>query len=520
MGGGVWRPASSVSSALPPCSASCCSQPPRGDPTAATPCARSSTTPATSSPASNVKIDGVKVGTVGSVTPTPQAKAAVVLNIEDPGFQDFRADASCTIRPQALIGEKYVDCLPTQPRVEGTPLPPPLHKIPSGQEGEGRAPAPRAEHPQPRRRRPARRHQPPARTPAPHDHPQRTRRRPGRARKRPGRGHPSRQPGAPGTRQGARDPRQREPRAGETRRRLRQGARPVRRRPRTGGGLHRAEQQGRPGERRHRGALARNLQLFPPFLKQLGPAMERVGRFAEQTTPAFTDLGLAAPGDRPGVHRTTRVLRAAPPSSITSLGKTAKQSGPALVATKPLLSRLKALGSAAKPFSEQPLGTAHQPAQHRRPGAPARLHLPGHGRRQRLRRARALPAHRRRGLHLPESRGHGNAGCAHNLISQGSSAGSAATASAAINPNTEALVMARTLAVIEGATPAQALAKYPGSAPTASEIAALGSAGGSTAAAQPVGGSTAGTTYYTPSQRRLRSRRDAAQLPARKRMTR
>ncbi len=59
------------------------------------------------------------------------------MNIENPGFQDFRADASCTIRPQSLIGEKYVDCLPTQPRVEGTPLPPPLHKIPTGQEGAG-----------------------------------------------------------------------------------------------------------------------------------------------------------------------------------------------------------------------------------------------------------------------------------------------------------------------------------------------------------------------------------------------
>ena len=82
-------------------------------------------------PGEDVKIDGVKVGTVTSVTPTPPAKAAVVLNITNPGFQDFRADASCTIRPQALIGEKYVDCLPTQPRVEGTPLPPPLPKIPS-----------------------------------------------------------------------------------------------------------------------------------------------------------------------------------------------------------------------------------------------------------------------------------------------------------------------------------------------------------------------------------------------------
>jgi len=47
----------------------------------------------------NVMVDGVKVGTVGSVTPTPEQKAAVVLNIDNPGFQDFRADASCTVRP-------------------------------------------------------------------------------------------------------------------------------------------------------------------------------------------------------------------------------------------------------------------------------------------------------------------------------------------------------------------------------------------------------------------------------------
>ena len=50
-------------------------------------------------PGEDVKIDGVKVGIVGSVTPTPHAKAAVVLHIDNPGFQDFRADASCTIEP-------------------------------------------------------------------------------------------------------------------------------------------------------------------------------------------------------------------------------------------------------------------------------------------------------------------------------------------------------------------------------------------------------------------------------------
>ena len=71
-------------------------------------------------------------------------------------------------------------------------------------------------------------------------------------------------------------------------------------------------------------------------------------------------------------------------------------------------------------------------------------------------------------------------------------------AAASINPSTTGLVMARTLDVLKGATPAQALAKYPGSAPSARELAAAGT-GGTTAASQPVGGSTAGTTYYAPS---------------------
>jgi hypothetical protein len=58
--------------------------------------------------------------------------------------------------------------------------------------------------------------------------------------------------------------------------------------------------------------------------------------------------------------------------------------------------------------------------------------------------------------------------------------------------------MARTLAVLKGATPAQALAKYPGSAPSAAEVSGTGTHLG-TSTTQPVGGTSAGTTYYTPS---------------------
>ena len=85
----------------------------------------------------NVKIAGVTVGSVSQLRVTPDQKAAVVLDITNPGFADFRSDASCTIRPQSLIGEVFVECSPTQPRPAGAAEPPPLPVIPSGQPGAG-----------------------------------------------------------------------------------------------------------------------------------------------------------------------------------------------------------------------------------------------------------------------------------------------------------------------------------------------------------------------------------------------
>ncbi|HWX75141.1 MAG TPA: hypothetical protein VNZ05_07540, partial [Solirubrobacteraceae bacterium] len=70
---------------------------------------------------------------------------------------------------------------------------------------------------------------------------------------------------------------------------------------------------------------------------------------------------------------------------------------------------------------------------------------------------------------------------------------------ARVGANTS-LVMARTLAVLKGATPAQALARYPGSAPSAAEVIGAGAPAAGGTVARPVGGASAGTTYYTPSQ--------------------
>jgi phospholipid/cholesterol/gamma-HCH transport system substrate-binding protein len=99
-----------------------------------------------------VRVAGANVGVIESVDVTlpgeissyedgrPQAiggKAVIVMKITDPGFQDFRSDASCHIRPQSLIGEKFVDCRPTLPRAPGSPLAPPLKEISSDQPGAG-----------------------------------------------------------------------------------------------------------------------------------------------------------------------------------------------------------------------------------------------------------------------------------------------------------------------------------------------------------------------------------------------
>ena len=83
-------------------------------------------------PGEDVKIAGVKVGKIESLDVTPDHKAAVVLRIDRPGFDDFRADAECTIRPQSLIGERFVECTPTQPRPENAQPAPKLRKIEKG----------------------------------------------------------------------------------------------------------------------------------------------------------------------------------------------------------------------------------------------------------------------------------------------------------------------------------------------------------------------------------------------------
>lgn len=242
----------------------------------------------------------------------------------------------------------------------------------------------------------------------------------------------------------------------------------------------------------HRGALAQNLKDFPPFLKQLGPAMERLGRFAEQAIPVFANLNAAAPGVNeafthlPGFSNSSTKF-------FESLGKTSKQAGPALVATKPLLNELHSLGTSAQPFTTNlsSLFTS----------------LRDTGGLERLMDFIFLGAGAANGYdslgHFLRTEGVGtncvkfalavSSGCSRK---QGTSEAPAAKASISAS---DSLVMKRTLDVINGASPAEAIAKYPGQA-YATEGAATGALPTDSAATtQPVGGSTTGTTYYSPS---------------------
>jgi phospholipid/cholesterol/gamma-HCH transport system substrate-binding protein len=303
-------------------------------------------------PGEQVKIAGVPVGSVESVTPTPQAKAAVVMTISNPGFQDFRSDASCIIRPQSLLGEKFVDCQPAQPRAEGAPLPPPLAVIPSGQEGEGE------------------RYLPLQNTSSPIDSDLLTdiNQLPERERLRiilnelgagfAGRGedlHEVILRANPALRETnrvlailANENRVLSKLSVDSDKALAPLA-AVRKR--VANYLVQSNVVAS-ASARHETALSRNLADFPPFLEQLGPAMERIGTFADETTPVLTELGFDAPAIN-SVFTQLPAFSRVNTSYFKSLGKFASAGGPALRASEPLLDRLETLGATIKPFGNK-----------------------------------------------------------------------------------------------------------------------------------------------------------------------
>ncbi len=434
----------------------------------------------------NVEIDGVKVGTVTSVTPTPQAKAAIVLDISNPGFRDFRSDASCTIRLQGLIGEKYVDCAPTQPRVEGTPPPPLLKKIPSGQEGAGEYLLP-VEN---------------THSPVDQDLVGDIQRLPERERftiilNELGAGLAGRGSDLNAVVRRANPALQELDKvltiladenhvlsklAVDSNKALAPFAAV---RQHVADYIEQSNTVAKASARQS-AALAKNIKDFPPFLEQLVPSVERLGHFAEETKPAFTNLGIAAPS----INHAFASLPGFSASSekyFESLGNTAKLNGSALLAARPLLQRLKKLGAAGAPFA----GNA----------AELLTSLKNTGGLERLLDFIFLGTGASNGYdalgHFLRAEGVGdstclkyaisfNGNCYRKLRSLGSTETSATAARAASSGGEPTgVIMARTLAVIKGETPAQAIAEYPGPE-TASELRSVAAAAGqSTTASSP-----------------------------------
>ena len=197
--------------------------------------------------------------------------------------------------------------------------------------------------------------------------------------------------------------------------------------------------------------------------------MERLERFAEQATPVFTNLNSGRAGHQHGLHatcpefsRARKVLRE-PRRDVEAIGPGAASS------TKPLLERLQALGTGGQAVLHQPRRTVHEPARNRRARADHGLHLPRRRRGQRLRLARALPAHRGRGNSLRQIR----------LILDALSCNAQTRASSRHHrdesqhqPIGRGFVMERTLAVINGATPGPGDRQVPRADPTPAEATA------------------------------------------------
>jgi ABC-type transporter Mla subunit MlaD len=310
-----------------------------------------------------VRIAGANVGTVDSVDVTGEdepahvdgspdpGKAVVVLKIDDGGFQDFRVDASCLIRPQSLLGEKYVDCLPTQPRAAGQPAPKELAVIPEGEPGAGERILPLENN--------------------------------GKAVDLDLVNDINRLPYAQRLRLILNDLGAGVAARGKELASIIERANPAlkqtdrvlailaaqnhtlanlardgdqimsalaRQREHLTGFINNAQVAAEATAERAPD-LEASLQKFPGFLRELRSTMTDLKAFADAGTPTVSALGAAAPG----LTRTTKALgpfAKEGTGALTSLGDTVQQSGPDLIASDPLINDLRRLGDATTPAAK------------------------------------------------------------------------------------------------------------------------------------------------------------------------
>ncbi len=98
-------------------------------------------------------------------------------------------------------------------------------------------------------------------------------------------------------------------------------------------------------------ALQANIKLFPPFLRELTPTMNALGNFSEQFTPVVADLARSADSLNTFVTGTP-AFTSAGTTALKSLGDTADIGGPALQASLPLVQSLGTLSKTAVPLTQ------------------------------------------------------------------------------------------------------------------------------------------------------------------------
>jgi phospholipid/cholesterol/gamma-HCH transport system substrate-binding protein len=300
-------------------------------------------------PGEDVKVAGVKVGKVEALDVTPDHRAAVVLRIDKPGFDDFRRDAECQIRPQSLIGEKFVECTPTQPRPEGAQDAPKLRRIDHGA-GKGQYLLPVSQ----------------TSKPVDLDLVNNTLRLPYRERlaiilNELGTGVAGR--GAD-LRLAIRNA---DPALKETDKVLkiladqnrvlanlaRNGDRILaplsRNRTQVADFVSQANTVSQATAERSTD-LEQNIAKLPAFLRELKPTMQRLGGLAGQMTPVLADLHDQAPSINRFVEQLGPFSKAGTPA-LQSLGDTADVAGPALVKAKPIIEQTGQLAKVAKPVA-------------------------------------------------------------------------------------------------------------------------------------------------------------------------
>jgi ABC-type transporter Mla subunit MlaD len=304
-------------------------------------------------PGEDVRIAGANVGSIQSLdvctggqtcsAAAPPNQAAVTISIGDPRFAPFHANATCAIRPQSLIGERYVDCDP------GNSSSPALSRIQSGAgKGSYLLPVTRTS------------------SPVDSDIVQDIYQEPIRERfalilNELGTGLAARGSDLNDVIHRA------NPALGHTDQVLKILAKQNRDlanlasdsdavlaplakvRGEIAGFVVHANTVSVASAERARD-IQRSFQLFPEFLRQLRPLLVSLANLADQGTPLMASLEQSAAALGRQFQNLTPFARAARPALI-ELGKSSQQSQPALVASIPLAKRLNNLGKQAVPSS-------------------------------------------------------------------------------------------------------------------------------------------------------------------------